>query len=222
MAEIQSEPNTLAVACGTAKGTDMEQAKAVESVLPNVFRWEAYSSEHKVELTSHAVNADGKLYVFDPIPLDSIAMADLWSRGTPTAIVITNDNHQRDALTWATQWQVPIWASADTGLQLAGMHHFRPGETDWEGPWKLETLPGGSKGEVAFRWPEESLVIVGDAVTNLKLQGFALLPEKYSQDQNRLKQSLRSLAGNPFEYLLLGHGLPLLGGASKQIEQLVG
>jgi glyoxylase-like metal-dependent hydrolase (beta-lactamase superfamily II) len=199
----------------------MEQAKEFESVLPNVYRWEAYSSEHKVELTSHAVNADGKLYVFDPIPLDAVTMADLWSRGTPAAIVITNDNHQRDALTWATQWQVPIWASAETGLKLPRMHHFKPGETDWEGPWKLETISGGTRGEIAFRWPEESLVILGDAVTNLKEYGFSLLTEKYCEDQKRLKESLRELGRKPFEFLCLAHGPPVLGGASTQLDQLV-
>ena len=199
----------------------MTAAETFEEVWPNVFRWEAFSPEHKVELTSHAVVSGGRLYIFDPIPLAAAALADLQTRGTPVAIVLTNGHHERDAAQWRNRWPVPIWASAEAQLDLSGLHHFPPGQFGWQDTWTLHPIHGGSPGEIAFRSTSQPLVILGDAIVNLPGRDLELLPAKYCRDPIALRQSLRQLIHEPFDRLLLAHGAPLPRYASAEIARLL-
>src|ERR1041384_7062530 len=177
-------------------------ATSLEQILPGVFRWEAFSPAHKVELTSHAVLIGRRLYIFDPIALDHFCFEKLVSSGIPTAIVLTNDNHERDAEQWREKLGVPIWAAFDANLTIARVYRFGPKITEWL-DWKLARLAGGSNGEIAFFWRQQSLLVLGDAITNLPGYGLMLLTEKYCQHQPTLRHSLKLLLITPFEKLLL-------------------
>ena len=198
----------------------MQPAAAIDEVLPGVFRWEQYSPEHKVDLTSHAVVREGRIFVFDPIPLAAESVAHLAKTGSMTAIVLTNENHERDAIAWRDRFHIPIWAATEAFLPSPDVKRFQRIDKDWEG-WKLEWLDGGAGGELALRWEQQSLVICGDAIVNLPGRGLELLPEKYCQNQTQLKQSLRALVANPFERLLMAHGRPILEAASQRVGQLL-
>jgi glyoxylase-like metal-dependent hydrolase (beta-lactamase superfamily II) len=195
-------------------------APSIEPVLPGVLRWAAFSAEHKVELTSHAVVREGRLFVFDPIPLAASARAELERCGRPFAIVLTNENHERATAEWRERWQVPVWAAPGAALSLPGVLRLPVEQGMWES-WRVHDLQGGAGGEIAVRWAEESLVVFGDAVFNLPRHGFDLLPEKYCRDVRLLRERLRCLVGEPFERALFAHGAPLLGGASARVAALV-
>ena len=75
-------------------------ASEVFEIVPGVYRWECFSPEHKVELTSHAVLVEGKLYIFDPIELTAEAKQRLLAGQQVEAIVLTNENHERAAAAW--------------------------------------------------------------------------------------------------------------------------
>ncbi len=195
-------------------------ASEVHEILPGVFRWECFSREHKVELTSYAVLAEGQLYLFDPIELIGEARLRLLSNHTVAAIVLTNENHERATAVWRELTQAPVWLGNGANVELSLVHRFANEPTQW-GPWTVTPLAGGPGGEVALRWPERSLVVLGDAAFNLPKYGFGLLPEKYCEDQRRLGESLRRLTEEPFETALLAHGAPILTGASASISELV-
>ena len=78
----------------------MLQAESIQRILPGVFRWEIFSAEHKVELCSHAVVVSGRLICFDPVPLADEPFDELSRQGVPSAIVLTNENHERDCAHW--------------------------------------------------------------------------------------------------------------------------
>ena len=196
----------------------MMAAPFLEEILPGVFQWSGYSPKHKVELTSHAVMLGGKLFCFDPIALAHDAMQRLTERGRPTAIILTSDNHERDALLWSETWQVPIWASREALLLLPGVKRFPLGVHEWNG-WRLHQLEGGAGGETAFR--AGSLVVMGDPVVNLPDHTLELLPPKYCRSQGELRRSLAKLVGEPFENLFVAHGASILGGASEKIAALL-
>lgn len=196
------------------------EATEVQEILPGVFRWECFSTEHKVELTSHAVLAEGQLYIFDPIPLADEPMRRLLDKQKVAAIFLTNENHERAAAVWREQTQAPIWIEEKAGISLPGVQRRNAGVGKF-GPWEIPFLEGGAGGEVAFRWRERSLVVLGDAIFNLPKYGFDVLPEKYCQDQSALRKSLRRLTEEPFETVLFAHGAPILSGASARICELV-
>jgi hypothetical protein len=194
----------------------METASTWTLVIPGVFRWEIDSPFHGAPLTSHAVVASGRLFIFDPIPLAEPAFSDLASAATPALIVLTNHNHEREAAAWRTRLRAPVWADAGGGLELADPLTLPPGDTVWEG-WELFRLPGGGPGEIALYRPELALAVVGDALVNLPGRGLEVLPVQYCEDAANLRRQIRRLASRPFEHLLVAHGAPTVGRAAARI-----
>jgi hypothetical protein len=191
-------------------------AESAEEILPGLFRWEAFSPEHKVEMTSHAVILDGKVFCFDPIALADEPFERVSGSGRPAGIILTNDNHERDCLAWRERWQVPIWAAANAVLTVPGVQRFALPQAEWEG-FRLHPLTGAGGGELAFRLMNQSLVLAGDAVINLPSRGLELLPEKYCRDQTTLRRNLGLLLAEPFERMVMAHGTPILGKASQKL-----
>lgn len=199
-------------------------ACSVETVLPGVLRWSAYSPAHKVELTSHAVAIGaGTGLVFDPIPLT----AEIWDwfppAGPPLGIVLTNDNHERDAAAWRALFPIPVWAPPEFTATPPGLQKWNTGPNP-QSPyqdWDIVPLPGGAPGESAWSCAARSLVVFGDAVVNLDGRALELLPDKYCTDPGRLRESLRELVKRGFENALFAHGRPLIGSASRRIAALL-
>src|SRR5437879_2496617 len=104
--------------------TGQIRAESIEEILPGVFRWEAFSPEHKVELTSHAVVFGGKVFCFDPIALAEDPFRRLSRLGQPAAIILTNENHERGCRSWREQWRVPVWAAAEAVLTVPEVERF--------------------------------------------------------------------------------------------------
>jgi glyoxylase-like metal-dependent hydrolase (beta-lactamase superfamily II) len=193
----------------------MIPSDAVREVLPGVFRWEAFSPDHRVELTSHEVRDGLRGILFDPIPLPDGAIA---SYRVPDAMVLTNENHDRDAKAWRTRWNLEVWAAPEAGLTLPEVRRWNSAIPPFSG-WELIPLPGAPGGETAFHLPARSLVVFGDAVVNLPGRSLEILPDKYCRDPARLRESLRRLPA--FEHALFAHGEPLLGGADVRIAALL-
>ena len=201
-------------------------ARRVEAILPGVLRWSVYSPSHKVELTSHAVsfgNSLGTGVVFDPIGL----APEVWDwfppHGPPIALVLTNENHERDTLGWRDLFPVPVWAAPDAHLELGGVQRWEnsPKPTCPIDGWEIIPLPGGARGETAWHCASLSLVVFGDALVNLEGRSFELLPDRYCTDPSRLRHSLRLLLERRFDSALFAHGHPLLGSASDKIAALL-
>ena len=195
------------------------KAPAIREIVPGVFAWEIFSPEHKVELASHAVLKDGELFCFDPVGLAEEPFAWLSRRGTPAAIVLTNENHLRQSELWQERWRVPIWTSVRSEVTLANLRRFPEGPCAWEG-WRLHPLAGGGGGETALGLPGRSLMVLGDAVVNLPGRGLEFLPAHYCRDPAILRQSVRELAREPFDHLLMAHGAALLSHASRRLAEL--
>ncbi len=195
-------------------------ADRLEEISPGIFRWAAFSPFHRVELTSHAVLADGGLLVFDPIPLAAESQTRLNAFAGPRALVLTNGNHLRASPDWSGQLGAPVWSPTP---------ELFPADLD-VGPWPLvnpppfpgwiaHPLPGGAPGETAFLNAAWSLAVFGDAVVNLPGRTLELLPDQYCTDPRQLRRSLKGLP--PFERALFAHGQPLHTGASDRIAALL-
>lgn len=194
-------------------------ATELTEVLPGIFRWAAYSPHHKVELTSHAILADDCLLVFDPIPLATDQRQRLTSVAGQRALVLTNGNHERDAVRWHHELGAAIWSSPTAFPSPLVIGHCSLGISSPFPRWTALPLPGGAPGETAFLHAGRSLAIFGDAIVNLPDRQLELLPDKYCEDPARLRFSLKGLPR--FERALFAHGQPLLSAASERIAALL-
>jgi glyoxylase-like metal-dependent hydrolase (beta-lactamase superfamily II) len=189
-------------------------------VLPGVWQWTRFSPEHKVDLTSTLVALQGKLFCFDPIPLAPEEMGRLRGLGIPEAIILTNDNHERDLRGWSTAWNAPVWASPGALPGRSELRRFCNGRQEWAG-WSIHPLGGAAPGEIALHAPALALVIFGDAMVNLPGRGLEILPRKYCRDQDHLREELRDLAALDFRNAVMAHGNPLIRNAARRIEEVL-
>lgn len=199
----------------------MPPASLISEILPGVHRWSAFSLEHKVELTSHSVWDGRSLLVFDPIPFTAEVSDGFPTHWAPDAVVLTNENHERDAVRWRESCRLAIWAAPEVQLSLSGVRRWDPTRPPFAG-WEIVPLPGGAGGETAWFHAEKSMVVFGDAVVNLPGRGLEVLPAKYCRDQPMLRAALRNLVQRPFENAVFAHGEPLLGAASARIAAMLG
>jgi hypothetical protein len=151
--------------------------------------------------------------------LAELDLPQLLDAGPPTAIVITNANHERDTDHWRRLLSVPAWISPLAQVTLPNLHRFPPGPGAWHG-WDLQPLQGGAPGEIAFRQPTLHLAILGDAIVNLPDRGLEMLPAKYGTDPSRLANDLLQWCAVPFDRLLVAHGNPVAPHASEHIRQI--
>ncbi len=199
-------------------------AEKFDEVLPGVFRWEAYSPSHKVELTSHAVAVDGKIYFFDPILLQSDRLKEIAKHGEPAAVILTNTNHSRSCREVASHWGIGVWMQSIQDIEDIAAEFpvclIEPMQLLWR-HWEVHPLSGGASGETAFFLPSKSLMVYGDAIVNLVGRGLEMLPEKYCQDAGKLRENLQQLVQIPFDNAIMAHGVPIAGQASGKIRKML-
>ena len=92
-------------------------------------------------------------------------------------LIVTNNNHIRDAGAFAERFSLPIFAHRDSYPEK------RPAAltTVTVGTRILDTIEvieiaGAVPGEIALHAPESSTLIVGDALINFEPYGFTFLP----------------------------------------------
>ena len=78
--------------------------------------------------------------------------------------------------------------------------------------------PGHTTGSISLLDPTRSLLIAGDALNN---EGpLRPMDDRYNVDPKQHRASIKKLASFDFENLVMGHGSPILGGASKRVKDL--
>ena len=78
--------------------------------------------------------------------------------------------------------------------------------------------PGHTTGSISLLDESRSLLIAGDAVNNESV--LRPMDDNYNVDPKQHRESIKKLAGFTFENLVMGHGTPILGGASKKVREL--
>ena len=78
--------------------------------------------------------------------------------------------------------------------------------------------PGHTTGSISLFDATRSLLVAGDAVNNESR--LAPMDDRYNVDPKQHRESIKKLAGFEFENLVMGHGAPIIGGASKRVKEL--
>ena len=196
------------------------------------FRWEIYSEEHRVLLTSHAFFLEETWWVFDPISIPKNALeswiatqfgGDLLKANWN--FLLTNGNHERSVASWTKdRGQCAIHVTSGSELESIAQDIWDPKtkrETADLGPWKRIRLEGGAPGETAYYLEKSKAVVVGDALVNLPDRGFEILPDKYCENSALLRASLGKLTALDLEKLWTAHGKSINTGAGVALSRLL-
>ena len=194
----------------------------MREIVSDVFSWSWLSESHGYDFNGHLVRAPGGNLCVDPVEPAGHVLDDLAANDVVT-IVITNRNHVRAANA------VRARTGARTLIHPADADYARSqgAEVDGDldpgarlGPFTVVAVPGKSPGEVALHWPERRLLLVGDAIIGNPPGRCALLRERVMDDPARLRASVRGLLALDFDTLLVGDGVPIVGGAKERVREL--
>jgi hypothetical protein len=106
--------------------------------------------EERLRRTSHALRAEGRVWVFDPV--DSPGVEErIRGLGEPAGVIQLLDRHRRDCAALAERLAVPLHATPFDGVPGAP---FDPVPIVRHRLWR----------EVALWWPEERVLLCGDAL----------------------------------------------------------
>lgn len=200
----------------------MEQQKQkaeIQLVHEKLAFWQAYEPGVKCDLSSCAILTREGLVLVDPISLTENGMVALHSLGRPHAIVLTNGNHLRDALAFRSRLEIPVFASANAETEAGILVDRILAEEELVAGLRVVSIEGAGLGEIALCG--DGTLCVGDAIINLSSHEFSLLPEKYCDAPEKLRDSLRKLLQYEFQVMTFAHGAPLIKDAHSRLENLL-
>jgi hypothetical protein len=201
----------------------MARAQELDEVSPGIFVWQAYDSSVKADLFSTALGTQGGTFIVDPIPLETLDLASVWTRRKAAGIFVTNANHARASGEFARTFSIPVYVREELSRNpdFPDATSLRDGEVFSEGLTAI-AIDGGPEGEMALHCDENGgTMVLGDALINFEPNGFALLPAKYCRDHDLMRQSLPKLLDYAFDRILFAHGTPILSRARARLEQLL-
>ncbi len=194
-------------------------ATEVHNLTPALTIWQRYSAAVKADLFSTALRVDSSVYLIDPIQLDPESLAELLGDCTVAGVIVTNENHEREAAFYARQFSIPVYARREAGIPKA--MPITDGQ-QLEGNLRVTAIEGAAAGECAlYDERDAGTLIMGDALINMGPHGFTFLPAKYCSNQKQMRKSLRKLLAQPFERMLFAHGTPLIARAHGRFRALL-
>jgi hypothetical protein len=201
----------------------MKPVDDFQHVSAGLWFWQGYEPSVKTDLCSCAVLSGPGLYFIDPIPLGAEPLAELSAAAQPAGMILTNGNHERAAAEYRKRFNVPVFAHEEARgeFDIEADHWIADGATIG-GDLTAVQLPGAPRGEIAIHSAAGGgVMLMGDALVNIEPRGFGFLPDKYCADAKLMKVSLRKLLQFSFDAMTFAHGLPVVSGAKKRLEQLL-
>ncbi|MEP6778197.1 MAG: hypothetical protein ABI944_07065 [Chthoniobacterales bacterium] len=195
----------------------------IYQVAPDVYGWSRYDRSVKADLSSTALLTSRGLLLIDPIALQRTALEKLTAQLTVGGVVLTNENHERDAAAFAQKFSAPIFALSRASASPDSLSITPVDDGDkLTDDLTVIAIPGAGAGEMALHFDSGGgTVVMGDALINFEPHGFGFLPAKYCSDSKQLRTSLLKLLDYSFERMLFAHGTPIASGASARLKTLL-
>jgi hypothetical protein len=197
----------------------------MHEIAPGLHHWTARHPGIGAIVHSHYVEPAG--LVLDPLlPPEGL---DVLDGRVPERVALTNRHHYRDAERLVEAYGVPVLVCE------AGLHEVRgrPGVETFA--WGEEIAPGVTAVEVGVLCPDETALRIDHgggalAVADGVMAGAApgeplrfVADEHLGEDPPAVRRGLAGryrelVAEQGFEVLLMAHGAPVVGGASRALE----
>jgi uncharacterized cupin superfamily protein len=185
--------------------------------------WSQWQPDRGMAFNSYLFERDGGCVAVDPLPLDPPSIEQITGLGGVNTIVLTNRDHERDALALREAFGARVLAS-DADAKLFGIPidaTFKDRDEVFAGAFAVALPHGKTPGEAALHLSDAKAAVVGDALLGVPAGALSLLPESKLQDRARFVLTLRRLWALQLDTLLLGDGQPIFGGADAAIAALL-
>ncbi len=182
----------------------------------DLYTWSVFNEEKQFDFNGFLwVRKEGNILI-DPVPMSASDAAQLNALGGAALIVLTNRDHERDAVAFKERTGAQIVAhEADAPLfELTVDRTVTDGEEIVPDLRVLHLAHGKSPGEIALLWRDDSVAFIGDYVWGHPVGSLMLGAEPAVADPAKAALQLRKLLFVPqLDALLLGDGHSILSGA---------
>jgi len=199
----------------------MKPAANLKEIVPGLWAWSSLHEEWNVDFCCCAWRDKDSLVLVDPVRLDEENLARLETAGKPGAILLTNQNHERDADWFRGRYGIKIHVHRDAvpGIEIRPDEFFCDGAV-LPGGLTAVHLPGTCPSETAFHTAaQRGILLLGDALMNTS-QGLIFLPDDYCKNPRQNRESVRRLLGLAFETMTFAHGNPIVQAAKAKVQAL--
>jgi hypothetical protein len=204
----------------------------MQEVLPGVFHWTALHPRLRIEVSSYWSEDAGVLIdplVPQPEGLEWFARRSL----TPTAILLSNRHHYREADRFAERFGCSVYCNR------LGLHEFSEGEAV-QGFDIGDSLPGGAiaveldaicPDDTCLYMPQRQAIVLADGVVrggpDAQDGPLGFVPDSLMDDPPGTTRGLLSACSTlleelDFSHILLAHGRPVIGDGRERLQELVG
>ncbi|MDB4793493.1 hypothetical protein OAG63_00500 [Methylacidiphilales bacterium] len=186
------------------------------------YYWSVYEPTVKCDVSCTALKVSSGLVLIDPVPLADAAWKELLEIASVRAILLTNGNHVREADAMRKRHKVPIVTMGATRRDIIEIKcDVVLLETELLYGITPIAIPGATPGETAF-CSNAGAMVIGDAIINTSTEkGLELLPDKYCDDPEQNKLSLKKLLSYDFHTLTFAHGTPVTSHAKEKLGALL-
>ena len=194
----------------------------MKEIVPGFWSWAVFNQERGMNFNGHLV-VDGRgCVLIDPPVMSPQDLEQAVSLGPPSAILITNRHHTRDAMTPAGHFKIRILVheldaqSLPATVRLGGV--YNDGEQLPAGLTAIGLRDQKSPGECALLHPASGVLILGDALIGKPAGQLNLLPAEKYGDVDKARAGIRRLLDFRFDSVLVGDGDPVLTGGHAAVE----
>lgn len=196
----------------------------LKQLLPGIWQWSWFSDEKKLDFNGLFLTIGEHRILVDPPPMAADELAQAKRGGQVDYILITNRDHEREAVALQKEFHCQVWVPAADAPQMTIKPDktYKDGELLAGGIWAIQLNDQKAPGESAlFIQQGKGILIVGDALIG-KPQGSVnmLPPEKYA-DAGKAREGLKRILKYNFDTLLVGDGASILTGAKPVVEQFL-
>lgn len=183
----------------------------------DLYTWSVFDEEKQFDFNGFLwVREEGNILI-DPVPMSASDLAQLDELGGAALIVLTNRDHERDAVAFRERTGAQVVAhEADAPLfELAVDRSVTDNEEIVPDLRVLHLAHGKSPGEIVLLWRDGSVAFIGDYVWGHPVGSLTLGAEPKVAEPAQAALQLRKLLlfAPQLDALLLGDGHSILSGA---------
>ncbi len=190
----------------------------------DLYTWSVFDEEKQFDFNGYLwVREEGNILI-DPVPMSASDLAQLDELGGAALIVLTNRDHERDAVAFKERTGAQIVAhEADAPLfELVVDRAVADGEEIVPDLGVLHLAHGKSPGEIALIWRGGTAAFIGDYVWGHPIGSLVLGAEPKVAEPAQAALQLRKLLAIPqLDALLLGDGHSILSGARDALVAML-
>ena len=190
----------------------------------DLYTWSVFNEEKQFDFNGFLWVREAGNILIDPVPMSENDGAQLDALGGAALIVLTNRDHERDAVAFQERTGAQIVAhEADAPLfELAVDRTVTDGEEIVPDLQVLHLEHGKSPGEIALLWRGGRVAFIGDYVWGHPVGSLVLGAEPAVTDPAQAALQLRKLLAIPqLDALLLGDGHSICHGAKDGLQAML-